>query len=303
MLAQGVFGTGVPLIIAVLFICPAALIVIGTVTWANRFVTSRNLFRRGRARQPRLGQVRMTGGPTKIARETILLTATAGKKPSAPTQTFASHRNSAQRDFRLEPGPIHQSSDWEQSLPRPIAVPAGQPSIDLLARLATVLDGARDVTHGTPAADIDEIGAFDPTVTESRNATLHSGEVPTEGDAIQKSESARAGEPLRMDEPREPPSVTDPDFNGPADQDFADIGTLLKAAIRDLDQRAAALSAEVPQPMMTTDPQSAGLPIVAAPAAANPARAKPNSIYQSLETEMASGRPYLGGGAAKDRSS
>jgi hypothetical protein len=76
-----------------------------------------------------------------------------------------------------------------------------------------------------------------------------------------------------------------------------------RLAIRDSDRKAVALSAEVPQRMLTADPPSAELPIVAAPVAADPARAKLKSIYESLDTEMASGHPYLQGGAAKDQSS
>jgi hypothetical protein len=238
MLAHGVFGTGVPLIIAVLFVCPAVLIVIGTVAWANRLVTRRGLFGKGRGRQPRLAHDLAMGGSAANALETNI-------KPE--------------------------------------------------------LAGVLDPFQGSPATDFSEIVALDPTVTEPHGATPHPGEVPAEAEAVPRSESTSAGEPVRMDESRPLPALTDPDFNARADQILADIGKRLKAAIRDSDRSAAARPAEVPQPIETADPQPASLRIVAAPTVASVARPKPKSIYESLETEMATSRPGFAAGAAKDQ--
>jgi hypothetical protein len=242
MLAHGVFGTGVPLIIAVLFVCPAVLIAIGTVAWINHLVTKRGLFGKGRGRQPRLAH--------DLAHDPMMGGSTA---------------NALATNIRPE-----------------LAAPL-------------------DPYHGSPAANFSEIVAFDPTVTEPHGATPHPREVPTEAEAIPRSESESAGEPVRMDEPRPLPALTDPDFNARADQILADIGKRLKAAIRDSDRSAAARPAEVPQQIETADPQPASLRIVAAPTVANVARPKPKSIYESLETEMATSRPGFAAGAAKDQ--
>jgi hypothetical protein len=239
MLAHGVFGTGVPLIIAVLFVCPAALIVIGTVAWAKRFVTRRGLFGKGRGRQPRLAHDLTMGGSTANV---------------------------------------------------------------LKAKIKPELAGPLDPHQGSPAANSSEIVAFDPAVTEPHGATPRPDEVPTEAEAVLESEPASAGQPVRMDEPRPLPALTDPDFNARADQILADIGKRLKAAIRDSDRSAAARPAEIPQEIKTADPQPASLRTVVAPTVASVARPKPKSIYESLETEMAANRPGFTAGAAKDQS-
>jgi hypothetical protein len=259
MLTYSVFG--VPLIIAVLFVFPTLLILVGAATWVER------RFANNRGRQPRLA-VKNSGGvdqrqsmivvrPDNIESEptiggstdavietSIEPTATVGGESPAPAQVFAGPEDAGQ--CPIDP--------WS---PPQAAAPIPRPPIESVAQ-----------------ANLDEIGTSAP------------GEAAIESENIQERETARENQPARTCEPRPRPSLTDPDFNANADQELTDMAKRLKAAIRGLSKKDAARSAEPAQPAMTASLQSTGSRIVEAPTAASVARVKPKSIYDALEIEM-----------------
>jgi hypothetical protein len=266
MLAYKVFGTGVPLIIALLLVFPSLLILVGAATWVDRRFARSGFFANKRGQEPALavknsGEVDqrhgmiavvrdnieselMIEGSTDAAIETNIEPGAAARNESfAPEQTFAAPESAGRRGNQLLPRPIDPGS------PSQAAVPTPQLPIESPAQ-----------------ADL-EIG------------TMHPGEAPIE------SEPVRESQPVGMDEPRPPP--TGPDVDANAGQKPADMTKRLTAAIRGPAKKDAARSAEPARRTMTASLRSAGLRIVGAPMATSIAGVKPKSIYDALEIEMA----------------
>jgi hypothetical protein len=271
MLAYDVFGKGVPLIIALLFVFPTLLILVGAATWVDRRFARTGFFGTKRGQEPALavknsGEVDqrhgmiavvrdniesdlMTEGPTDAVIETNIEPAAAARNKSlAPVQMFAAPECVGQR--------------WNQLLPRPID-PGSPPQ----------------AAASTPQLPIES-----PAQADLEIGTVHPGEAPIESEPIQEREPAGEGQPVGMGGPRPPP--TGPDFDANADRKLADMTTRLTAAIRGPASKDAARSAEPAQRSMTASLRTAGLRIVGAPMASSVACVKPISIYDALEIEM-----------------
>jgi hypothetical protein len=265
-----VFGTGVPLIIALLFVFPTLLILVGAATWVDRRFARSGFFRK-RGLEPALavknsGEVDQRHGMIAVVRDNIeseLMiedstnavietniepTAAVRNESLAHVQTFAAPESAGQRRNQLLLRPIDPGS------PPQAAAPTAQLPIESPAQ-----------------ADL-EIGS------------VHPGEASIESEPIREREPAGESQPVGMGEPGSPP--TDPDFDANAGQKPADVTKRLTAAIRGPVKKDAARSAEPAQPTMAASLRSAGLRIVGAPMAASVAGVKPKSIYDALEIEM-----------------
>jgi hypothetical protein len=269
ILAYSVFGSGVPLIIALLFVFPTLLILVGVATWADRRFARRGFFGTKRGQEPALavknsGEVDQRHGMLAVVRNNTETESMTASSTDAVIETN-SEPTTALRNESLAPGQAfaapESAGQWRnQLLPRPID-PGSPPQ----------------AAAPTPQLPIDP-----PAEAALEIGTVPPGEAPIE--PIQERAPDRERQPVGMDEPRPPP--TGPDFDANADQKPADMTRRLTAAIRGPAKKGAARSADPAQRTMTASLRSAGLRIVGAPVATSVAGAKSKSIYDALEIEM-----------------
>jgi len=262
MLRYDVFGTGIPLIIALLLVFPALLIGMGVATWVDRRLADK------RGRQPRravkdFGAVDRPRSTTVVRRDDIapapMIAGSAAAAIAADIERTAAASGESPAAVQTVAAPENARA-WRNPLhPRPID-PESRPRPPLEWLVPT---------------DLDEISAMRP------------GEAP-ESEPNQEPETARDQQSVRIDAPGPPPAVTDPDFSAHADQELADIAKRLKASIRGLVKKDAARSTEPAQSAIAASPRPTGSRTVDAPTATR-VRANLKSIYDALEIEMSSG--------------
>ena len=253
---------GIPLIIALLLVFPALLIVMGVATWVDRRLADK------RGRQPRFavkdsGAVDRPRSTSVVRRDDIapepMIAGSAAAAIVADIERTAAASGESPGAVQTFAVPENAGAWRTQTHPRPIG-PEPPP---------------RPPPEWPAPIDLDEISAMRP------------GEAP-ESEPIQEPETARDNQPVRMDEPGPPPSLTDPDSNANVDQELAEIAKRLKASIRGLVKKDAARPAE-PAQTTAASPPPTGPRTVDAPTATRVARTNPKSIYDALEIEMSSG--------------
>jgi hypothetical protein len=270
MLAYNVFGTGVPLIIALLFVFPTLLILVGAATWVDRRFARSGFFSTKRGREPALavknyGEVDQRHGMLAVVQDNIeselMIEGSTDAVIETNSEPTAAVRNESLAPVQPFAAPESAGQWRDQLLPRPID-PVAPPQA---------------------AAPIPPLRIESPAQAALEIGTVHRGEAPIESEPIQEREPVRESQPVGMDEPCPPPPG--PDFNANADQKPADMTKRLTAAIRGPARKDAARSAG-PAQRTTASLQSAGLRIVGAPMATSIAGVKPKSIYDALEIEM-----------------